>query len=273
MKMSKKLIIVIVAVVAVIVISASCFTQVPTGHTGVVTTFGKVENITLDAGVHFKLPWQNVTNMDNRIQKATENMASFSSDIQEVEVIYTINYQISKSNAMDIYSTIGQSYYETIILPSIAESVKVCTAKYTAEELISNRTELAIAIEELLRERLATYNIVLVESSIENMDFTDAFTDAVEAKQVAQQNKLKAQTEAEQKVIEANAEADVRKIEAEASAYEVKVKAEAEAEANELLSKSLDAQILAKIYYEKWNGVLPSVITDGNALLNIPTQE
>jgi len=272
MKAKKGLIGIVAIVVIGLVVVLSCFTQVPTGHTGVVTTFGKVEDFTLDAGVHFKLPWQNVTNMDNRIQKASENMSCFSSDIQEVEVIYTINYQISQANAMTIYSTIGQSYYSTIILPSIAESVKVCTAKYTAEELVSNRTDLAIAIEENLAKRLETYNIVLVESSIENMDFTDAFTDAVEAKQVAQQNKLKAQTEAEQKVIEANAEADVRKIEAEASAYEVKVKAEAEAEANELLAKSLTQEILDKMYYEKWDGVLPSVVTDGNTLLNIPTE-
>ncbi len=273
MVMKKKGILwVALAVIAVIVIF-SCTTQVPTGHTGVVTTFGRVENITLDAGIHLKLPWQKVVKMDNRIQKATESLSCFSSDIQEMNMIYTVNYQISKTNAMTIYSTIGENYYATIIVPSIAESVKTSTAKYTAEQLVANRTELAGNIQKDLKERLEAYNIVVVESSIENMDFTDAFTTAVEAKQVAQQNKLKAETEAQQKVIEAQAAADVRKIQAEAEAYQLKVRAEAEAEANRMLSESLTDKILNKMYYEKWDGVLPTVITDGNTLLNLPVQD
>ncbi|MBO7364723.1 MAG: prohibitin family protein [Lachnospiraceae bacterium] len=270
-KVNKTILIIIAAVIVGLILILNCLTQVPTGHTGVVTTFGRVENVTLDAGIHAKLPWQSVVKMDNRIQKGTQTLSCFSADIQEVIIIYTINYQISKTNAMTIYSTIGTSYYDTIILPGINESVKVCTAQYTAEELVSNRSELAAAIQEELKERMEPYNIVIVESAIENMDFTDAFTQAVEAKQVAQQNKLRAETEAQQKIVEAQAAADVRKIEADAAAYKVRVQAEAEAEANELLAKSLTPEILSKMYYDSWNGVLPTVITDGNTLLSIPT--
>ena len=270
-KVNKTILIIIAAVIVGLILILNCLTQVPTGHTGVVTTFGRVENVTLDAGIHAKLPWQSVVKMDNRIQKGTQTLSCFSADIQEVIIIYTINYQISKTNAMTIYSTIGTSYYDTIILPGINESVKMCTAQYTAEELVSNRSELAAAIQEELKERMEPYNIVIVESAIENMDFTDAFTQAVEAKQVAQQNKLRAETEAQQKIVEAQAAADVRKIEADAAAYKVRVQAEAEAEANELLAKSLTPEILSKMYYDSWNGVLPTVITDGNTLLSIPT--
>ena len=248
-------------------LALACFQTVPTGHTGVVTTFGKVENTTLDSGVHFVLPWQQVVKMDNRVQKETVELPCFSSDIQEVNLTYTINYQIKKSDAQTIYRTIGVDYYATVIQPCITESVKVVTARYTAEQLVGKRNELAAAIEDDLSDKLLAYNIELVSTSIENMDFTNAFTDAVEAKQVAQQNKLRAETEAEQKVIEANAQAEVRKVNADAAAYELLAKAEAEAEANRKISESLTQELINYTYAQSWNGKLPTVMTgsDGSS--------
>ena len=95
-----------------------CIASVSTGNTGVVTTFGKVENYTLEAGFHLKAPWHSVTEMDNRVQKSTVTLSCFSSDIQEVSMIYTVNYQIDKANAQEIYRTIGKEYYSTIIEPA-----------------------------------------------------------------------------------------------------------------------------------------------------------
>ena len=248
----------------------SCVQTVPTGHTGVVTTFGKVENTTLDSGVHFVLPWQKVVKMDNRVQKQTVELPCFSSDIQEVNMTYTINYQIKKTDAQTIYRTIGVDYYHTVIQPCITESVKVVAARYSAEQLVGKRNDLAAAIEGDLAEKLLTYNIELVSTSIENMDFTDAFTDAVEAKQVAQQNKLRAQTEAEQKIVEANAAAEVRKVNADAAAYELLAKAEAEAEANRKLSESLTRELIHYTYAQSWNGKLPTVMTgDGSNMVPV----
>lgn len=261
----------IAALIIVAVLAFGCFTQVPTGHTGVLTTFGRVADYTLDSGIHLKAPWQKVVKMDNRIQRATETLSCFSSDIQEVTMLYTLNYQISSKDAMTIYRTIGSDYYNKIIVPTVQEAVKVCTAKYTAEELVSERTALAKAIEEALSDKLTGYNIMVNSTSIENMDFTDAFTNAVEAKQVAQQNKLKAETEAQQKVIEAKADADVKQIEADAEAYQLVKKAEAEAEAYRMISESLTDKVISKMYYDHWDGKLPSVVTDGSTLLNIPS--
>ena len=261
----------IAALIIVAVLAFGCFTQVPTGHTGVLTTFGRVADYTLDSGIHLKAPWQKVVKMDNRIQRATETLSCFSSDIQEVTMLYTLNYQISSKDAMTIYRTIGSDYYNKIIVPTVQEAVKVCTAKYTAEELVSERTALAKAIEESLSDKLTGYNIMVNSTSIENMDFTDAFTNAVEAKQVAQQNKLKAETEAQQKVIEAKADADVKQIEADAEAYQLVKKAEAEAEAYRMISESLTDKVISKMYYDHWDGKLPSVVTDGSTLLNIPS--
>lgn len=254
---------------AIVFIVLSCISSVPTGHTGVVTTFGRVENYTLDSGLHFVLPWQNVVKMDNRVQKETVELSCFSSDIQEVSMVYTINFQIKKSDAMTIYSTIGTDYYNTVIAPAIAESVKIVTARYNAEEIIGRRSELAAAIEEDIAAKLIHYNIELVSTSIEDMDFTEAFTNAVEEKQVAQQNKLRAETEAEQKVIEAEAEAEIRKTEADAAAYEIITRAEAEAEANRLISESLTNELIDYTYAEKWDGKLPTFMTGENDMVPV----
>lgn len=246
--------------------------KIPTGHTGVVTSFGRVENYTYDAGIHFKAPYKKVIKMDNRVQKKSVELSCFSSDIQEVKVVYTINYQIDKNNAMTIYSTIGREYYDVVIVPNITESVKVVTARYTAEKLVGTRDELALAIEKDLTERLKEFNIELVSTSIEDMDFTDAYTNAVEAKQVAQQNKLKAETEAEQKVIEAEANAEVARVKAQGNADAKRIAAEAEAEANKKIAASLDENVLTNKWYEKWDGKYPQVIT-GNSIIDIPLGE
>lgn len=245
-------------IICAILLAISCFRSVPVGHTGVVTVFGKVKNYTLDSGAHFTAPWEKVVNMDNRVQKATVELPCFSADIQEVNVSYTLNYQISKADAMTLYSTVGKEYYETVVAPNVAESVKVVTARYTAEELVGMRNDLAAAIEVVLGEKMKQFNIEIRSTSIENMDFTDVFTNVVEAKQVAQQEKMRAQTEAEQKIIEAKANAEARLIQVEA-----------EAEANRLINDSMTETVLKNKFYNVWNGQLPNVMGEGTVITNI----
>ena len=247
-------------IIITLIFAISCFSFVPTGHTGVVTLFGKVEDYTLDSGVHFKNPFARVIKMDNRIQKESVELSCFSSDIQEVEVVFTLNYQISKEYAMNIYKKIGKNYFDTAVSPIITESVKTVAARYTAEDLINKRNELAMTIEADMKEKLLAFNIELVSTSIEDMDFTDAFTNAVEEKQVAAQNKLKAETEAAQRVVEAEAEAEIRRVTAEAEAYEILQRAEAEAQANQKLAESITDRLIEYRYYEVWDGKLPQMV-------------
>jgi len=151
-----------------------------------------------------------------------------------------------------------------------ASTTKVVTAKYSAEDLVSERTNLAYEIETELSEKLELYNVEVVSTSIEDMDFTDAFTNAVEEKQVAQQNKLRAETEAETLKIEAEAAAEVKRIEAQAQADAKLIEAEAEAEANRKVAESITDNILYNKFIDSWNGELPMVSgSDGN-LINIP---
>lgn len=265
--------IVIAVLILAAIIGGSCVTTIPTGHTGVVTTFGSVEDYTYDSGVHLKFPWQKVVMMDNRIQKKTVDLSCFSSDIQEVTMTFTLNYQINKANAQNIYRNIGTDYYETVIVPCVTESTKVITAKYSAEDLVGERTDLASAIETELSEKLAAFNVELVSTSIEDMDFTDAFTNAVEEKQVAQQNKLRAETEAETLKIEAEARAEVQRIEAQAEADAKLIRAEAEAEANQKIAESLTQGILNNKFIDTWNGELPLVTGSDGSLINIPLDQ
>lgn len=264
------------AFAAVGVLSLLCsFTSIPTGYTGILTTFGRVENTTLDAGLRMKAPWQSVVKMDNRVQKINVDLSCFSSDIQELKISYTLNYQINKTNAMNIYRSIGEGYYATVIEPSISESVKIVMAQYTAEDIVSNRSDVASQIELLLSDTLSNYDINVVGTAIEDMDFTDAFTNAVEAKQVAAQNKLQAEIEQEQKtmeqeaaaaraVIDAQAVAEVAKIQAEAELEVVKIQADAaeyagqkEAAKNQAIAKSLTPDLIDYYYIDRWNGELP----------------
>lgn len=271
-------IVAIAILIGIFAISADCITTIPTGHTGIVTTFGRVEDYTYEAGVHTKAPWQQVVKMDNRIQKAIVDMSCFSSDIQEVDTSYTINYQIEKANAQTIYRTIGQDYYTTIILPRIQESVKSMIAKYDAEKLIASREQLSSQIREDLTAKLAIYNVEVIDASIENLDFSDAFTNAVEAKQVAAQEKLKAEIQQEQANIEAKAAAERAVIAAQAEAEKAVIQAEAaaeaqrkeadakayagekEAEANEKIAASLSQELIDYKTVEQWNGELPTYV-------------
>lgn len=232
--------------------------SVPTGMTGVVTTFGRVEDITLEAGIHITNPFSKVININNRTQKATVELSAFSSDIQEVHTTYTLNFCVDKANAQKLYREIGTTYYDTVIVPKISEAVKSVMAQYSAENLVSSRGEVSQKIESQLKTSLSKYNIEVVATAIEDMDFTDAFTDAVEAKQVAEQNKLKAATEAETAVIKAQAEADVKLIEAEATA-----------KANDLLTESLTDEILRKQAVERWDGKMPTVVSNNSEILDL----
>ena len=262
------------ALIALLVFSS--LAKVPTGHTGVITTFGRVEDRTLDSGIHWKKPWQKLINMDNRVQKARLRLNCYSADIQEVTVVYTVNYQIHKDNAMTIYSTIGKSYFETVFTPNVSEAVEVMTARYTAENLISSRDELAELIESLLKEKLAQYHILVVGTSIEGMEFTEAFTNAVESKQVAAQNKLQAEIEqsrktmeqeaqAQRNVIDANAASEVARIQAEADLRVTKIQADAaeyagqkEAAKNKAIAEFLTKDLLDYYYIQQWDGKLPA---------------
>lgn len=256
------------------------FGRVPTGYVGVITHFGKISDEIYDAGFHLKGFFAKINKMDVRTQKATTNIAAFSSDIQQVNTSVTINYNVSKENAMVLFSEIGKDYLNTLIAPRLQENVKIVFARYSAENLIQNREMLSTEICSLMREDLGAYGIDVSAIAVEDIDFTDAFTNAVEAKQVASQEKLTAQTQqerltmeaqaqAERATIEATAQAERAKIEADAEAYVIQTKAEAEAAANAKVAASLTQELIDYTKAQLWNGEMPSVMGDATPILDM----
>ena len=291
MKINKKIVILVVVILLCALIYTTCTAQVPTGYTGIVTTFGRVESFTLEAGFHFKSPFQNVVLMDNREQKTSFKTQSFSSDIQQVDIDGSINFSINQATAMNLYREVGTGYFNTLVMPRLLENTKAVFSKYTAENLVAARETLSRTIRDQLSAEMERYGINISSVSIENIDFTDSFTDAVEQKQVAAQKKLQAEIEQEQKTMEtqqqaerqritAEAQAAVKKIEADAAAYAtrvqaeaeaeaVRIKAEAEADANKTIAESLTEEIIEYQKIQKWDGILPQVTGSSGTFVTI----
>lgn len=268
---------------AVVMTVISCVAVVPTGYTGILTTFGRVEDRTISSGANFIAPWQKVVKMDNRTQKVQIEMSAFSSDIQQVDLLLSVNYCIDQTTAQSLYRTVGKDYYNNIMYPRIQENTKAVFSQYSAENLIAKRDVLSDQIVSATDNDMKAYGITIVSIAIEDIDFTDAFTQAVEAKQVAAQNKLAAETiqaqrtmeekataeraviaanaEAEKAVIAANADLEVVKIQAEASLYA----GEKEAEMNKRISESLTGSLIKYYWIKQWNGTLPSTILSNDS--------
>lgn len=282
---------VLVAVVVIIIIAGvtlfTCVRTVPTGYTGILTTFGKVEKSNLEAGLHIIMPWQNIVLMDNRVQKATLDTQAFSSDIQQVDLRLTVTYEIDRTVAGRLYENVGVQYYDKIIAPQLLENTKAVFAQYTAEGLIGQRDQLAVQVADMMSEDVQAHGIVIKGVAIENIDFSDSFTDAIEAKQVATQELQRAETQQEQATMEAQAaadreriaaeaKADVAKIEADADAYAITAKAAAEAEANAKIADSLSEALIEYTQAQLWNGELPTTYvgsSDALPVLNIGADE
>lgn len=244
---------------------------VDAGNIGVQSTFGQVAPDTLDAGIHLKLPWVSVISMNYQVQKYDAKASAASSDLQDVSSEITVNYNLNKGQAIDVYKTNGIGYADKVIPQAVQESVKAVTAKFSAEQLITNRESVRSGIEDSLRGKLQQYGISVQAVSITNFDFSQSFNDAIEAKVTAQQKALEAenvlkqvQFEAQQKIAQAQGDANATLTNAIASAEALKIQ-------NDALSQSQDVLKLKLI--EKWNGQYPTyywVGNEGSALVQVP---
>lgn len=219
------------------------------GHTGVVLTMGKVEENVLQEGMHLKIPFvQEVVQIDNRIVKLEVETEAFSKDLQTVDTTLAINYRIDQKKSYSIYKNVGAGYEDVLVVPAVNEVLKAIVSKYTAEETVSNRALISDGLVSGLNDKLNTFGLYVNDVNIIDFDFSEEFINAIEEKQVAQQQLLKAETEKQTAITNAQAQAEA-----------IKIKAEAEAEANRVLSESLTAQIIEYNKIMKWNGVLPQV--------------
>ena len=239
------------------------FGKVDAGNVGIVTTFGKIQDETLQSGFHAKNFFSRINQVNVRTQRGTIDLVAFSSDIQQTTLKVSINFNITPEIASRLFKTVGTDYVKTVIAPRVNEDTKIVVSAYTAEALIEKRESLSEEVLVLLRKDLEGYGITISSVSIENIDFTDAFESAVEAKQVASQQKLTAQTEEDKKTIQTKAEAERKKIAADAEAYTIKTQAEAEAEANKKISETLTDELIRYHEAQVWDGKLPTTYIGG----------
>ena len=266
----------IAAAVLLVVLILSCIVIIPAGHTGVVSVFGEVSSDVLQEGFHFKLPWQSVTKMDNRVVKLEVSTEAFSSDLQTVNTTLAVNYRLNTDMSYSVYKNVGTKYEDTLITPAVNEVLKAIIAKYTAEQSITNRSVISGALIQGLNAKLQDDGLTVTDVNIIDFDFSETYISAIEAKQVAEQTYQKAKTEqnqltmekeaeAERKIIDANAALEVAKIDAEAVEYA----GQKEAAANQAIASTLTNQLVEYYKIQQWDGKLPTV-SGGNSLITIP---
>ena len=260
-------VITVAAVLALIVVFSS-FTTVPAGHTGVITQFGAVSSNVLSEGLHLKIPFiQTVHMVNNQVLKVDVDASSASKDLQTLKSTISINYRVDQNSSASLYKNVGLDYEDVIIRPAINECVKAVTAQYTAEELITKRQDVGEQMRSLVSDKIDVYGLRVEIFNIINFDFSDEFNKAIEAKQTAQQNALKAEqdlakvkVDAQQKVEQAKAEAEATRTKADADAYAID-------KIQQQLAK--DPNYIQYILATTWDGKQPLVMGESGAILDL----
>lgn len=244
-KEKRKIIIIGIVALAILILFTGSFRTIKSGQVGIKVRFGKVVNSRMHDGVNFKIPViEKVVKMNVQVQKVEVETSSASKDLQDVNMKLAVNYRIDAAKATELYKNVGTKYEEVVLQPAIQESIKAVTSKYTAEELITNRSEVSNSCMKELENKVKKYGLVVDNFNITNFSFSAEFNKAIEEKQIA-----------EQKVLTAKQELEKEKIEAEKKI----VKAEAEKKANELKQQTLTDNIIKEKFIEKWDGHLPKV--------------
>lgn len=245
---------IIFIVLLLLLVFFNSFQSVPTGYVGIKTRFGKVSNDVIQEGLNTKIPFiEKIVLMDCRTQKSEVSSSTASKDLQEVSLNVAVNYNVNRETSYELYRQVGVNYESIIISPAILESVKSVTAQFTAEELITRRAEVSNKMEETLKEKIESRGFNVVDFNITDLDFSVAYNQAIEQKQVAEQQAKQAEYELQK----AKIENDKKIAEAEANAKVMQVQDSTTTE-NALKLKELE---IKKAFIERWNGVLPSTMT------------
>eukprot|EP00833_Pecoramyces_ruminatium_P003490 jgi/Orpsp1_1/1177522/evm.model.c7180000061769.1 len=241
--------------IVILILGFCSFTVIDAGHTGVKVTLGSVSDSVLNEGLHFKLPIiTSIVQIDNRVTKTEVESNAASKDLQSITTKVSVNYRINTNSSASIYKNVGKDYNNVIVNPAIQECFKSVAAKYNAEELITKRAIVSTEMEQEISQKINPYGLFIEVFNIINFDFSEEFNKAIEAKQTAQQQALKA-------------EQDLARIKVEAS--QMVEKAKAESEAYQLKNQQLTDKVIMMQFVEKWDGKLPVVTSGGNSIFDL----
>lgn len=248
-KIIKYSVIAIVVIFAIVTLFNS-FKTIPTGYVGVKTQFGKVQDTMLNEGMNFKVPYiEKIVNIDCRTQKCEYEMEASSRDLQKISAIkIAVNYNVDKSKANQLYKNVGVDFKGVIVEPAIYESVKQGMSQYTAEELVTKRGNVANVIVDLLINKLQDKGILVTALNITDLNFSKEFDDAIEKKQITEQQTEQAKKELEKAKIENEKKVENAKAEAEVMKQQNK-------QITEETLKLKELEVQQKLI-EKWDGKL-----------------
>jgi regulator of protease activity HflC (stomatin/prohibitin superfamily) len=221
------------------------------GYRGVVMNFGQVQDEILGEGLHWRIPiMQEIKQLSVRVQKTDILAQVGSKDLQEVKLDVVVNWHIDPTKVNKVYQNIGdeEQIVDRILIPAVGEVVKAAAAKKNAEEILTKRPELKAEIDANLDDRLLNYGIVLDSVSLLDVQFSREFAQAIEQKQIAEQEAQRAAYIAQKAAREAEAEVN---------------RARGKAEAQRLLQETLTPAILQNKALEVWDGKFPLVYGGG----------
>jgi regulator of protease activity HflC (stomatin/prohibitin superfamily) len=242
-----------------VAIVASFFVIINPGERGVMMQFGKVQDRVLEEGLHFVVPLVNtVQKLSVRVQNHEISAEASSRDLQDVFTDVALNWHIIPEKANVVFQQIGdeQAIIDRIINPAVEEVLKAVMAQYTAEEIITKRGEVKAGVDTALSDHLQAYYVGVDDIFLVHVHFSQRFSDAVEAKQIAEQEAKRAEFVALKAVREAEARVNL---------------ARGEAEAQRLVQQTLTPDLIEKQAIERWDGSLPLVMgqEESKALLDL----
>ncbi len=245
-------IVTLLSVLLSLALLSTFFVIVDAGERGVLMRFGEVQHRVLGEGLHPILPIvHTVKKLSVRVQNQEISAEASSRDLQDVYTDVALNWHIIPAEASLIFQQIGDeaAIIDRIINPAVEEVLKAVMAQYTAEEIITRRGEVKAGVDQTLVTRLQPYHIAVDDISLVHVHFTKRFSDAVEAKQVAEQEAKRAEFVALKAAKEAEARVNL---------------ARGEAEADRLLKAYLTPELLQRQALERWNGNLPLIMGGEN---------
>ena len=239
----------VVGVFLLIILFMTVFT-VDSGTRKIVMTAGEATSVA-EEGINFKVPfYQGVKEVNIKTHKASQNARAASKDLQTVSSTISVNYHYDSNKLIDIYKSTGFEIDENIISPRIQETLKAVSAKYSAEELITQREKAKNDIDEILKKDLARYNIVVEDIQLTEFNFSEEFNSAIESKQTEVQKTLKAKNILQRTQIEAESRIAQELGEAEA----IRIQAEA-------IQNQGGAEYVSLKWVEKWDGKTPEFVS------------
>jgi regulator of protease activity HflC (stomatin/prohibitin superfamily) len=252
---TKRIIVWGIVILIVLPILLGTFTVISAGARGIILRLGAVNRV-LDPGIHFKVPlMESVVKLTVQTQKEQVETDAASQDLQTVKATVAVNYNVDPQKVADLWRTLGEDYKSRVIDPAIQEAVKAATAKYTAEQLITERPQVKEDIRLSLATILDPKDIIVSDVSITNFDFSPSFNQAIEAKVTAEQQALQAKNKLDQ--VKYEAEQIVTKAKADAEAIQI------QAEAIQQQGGANYVQLQAVM---KWDGHLPTQMIPGATL-------